>query len=200
MCDDISEFESHMPSHAVQSLCAVSGLVKTSGAVESAERSGDAKTHACDSCKTSCWFSTAHPNHCCSDLVVPDNITLLYLPCRIRGRHDQIHAGAIVGRDRAIQIDVFADELGGDPGPCADRRPARTDAIHAAKTRFINEHDAQAPPAPAGGLRPNAARQRRRSASTASDGMRAISASTAAGSLQRWRMATHSVGWRKLCR
>jgi hypothetical protein len=40
--DDISEFESHMPSHAVKSLCAVSGLVKTSGAVESAERSGDA--------------------------------------------------------------------------------------------------------------------------------------------------------------
>jgi hypothetical protein len=34
-CHDISEFESYMPSHAVQSLCAVSGLVKTSGAVES---------------------------------------------------------------------------------------------------------------------------------------------------------------------
>ena len=38
--------------------------------------------------------------------------------CRIRRRHDQIDAGAVVRRDRAVQIDVFADELGGDCGPC----------------------------------------------------------------------------------
>src|SRR5262249_22274857 len=52
------------------------------------------------------------------------------------------------GRDRAVQIDVFANELGGDTGPCADRRPARANAIHAPEARFISEHDAQPPPAP----------------------------------------------------
>src|SRR3974390_2186596 len=41
----------------------------------------------------------------------------------IRGWHDQIDASAILGRDRTVQIDVFADELGGDTGPYADRRP-----------------------------------------------------------------------------
>jgi transposase len=30
--------------------------------------------------KTSCWCSTAPPNHRCGDLAVPNNITLLYLP------------------------------------------------------------------------------------------------------------------------
>jgi hypothetical protein len=66
-------------------------------------------------------------------------------------RHDQIDTSAILGRDRAVQIDVFADELGGHFGPRAGRRPARPRPIHAAEARFINEHDAQAPPAPGGG-------------------------------------------------
>src|SRR5215831_20099048 len=70
--------------------------------------------------------------------------------CRIRRRHDQIDAYAVLGRDRSVQIDVFADELGSHSGPCADRRPARANAVHAAEARLIYEHDAQTPPASAG--------------------------------------------------
>jgi hypothetical protein len=40
--------------------------------------------------------------------------------------------------------------LGGNLGPRADRRPAPTNAIHAAEARFVREHDAQASPAPGG--------------------------------------------------
>src|SRR6478736_4280450 len=69
---------------------------------------------------------------------------------RIRGRHDQIDASAVPGRDRAVQIDVFADELRGDLGSCADRRPAGPYPIHPAEARFVSEHDAQPPPAPGG--------------------------------------------------
>ena len=72
--------------------------------------------------------------------------------CRIRRRHDQIDAGAVVRRDRAVQIDVFADELGGDCGPCSDRGPAWPWPIDPAEPRFIGEHDAQATAAPGGGL------------------------------------------------
>jgi hypothetical protein len=43
-------------------------------------------------------------------------------------------------------MDVLADELRGDCGPRADRRPAGPDAVHAAEARFIGEHDAQPPP------------------------------------------------------
>jgi hypothetical protein len=43
---------------------------------------------------------------------------------RIRRRHDQIDAGAVIRRDRAVQIDVFTDELRGDLGPGADWGPA----------------------------------------------------------------------------
>src|SRR5262245_13687089 len=57
--------------------------------------------------------------------------------------HDQIDASAILRRDRTVQIDVFADELGGDTGPCTSRRPARPHSIHSAETRLISEHDAQ---------------------------------------------------------
>jgi hypothetical protein len=46
------------------------------------------------------------------------------------------------------KIGVFADELGGDLRPRADRRPAPANAIHAPEASFINEHDAQASPAP----------------------------------------------------
>src|SRR5262249_23063031 len=60
----------------------------------------------------------------------------------------QVEASAVLGRDGAVQIDVFANEWGGDTGPCADRRPARANAIHAPEARFISEHDAQPPPAP----------------------------------------------------
>ena len=45
---------------------------------------------------------------------------------------------------------------------------------------------------PAGGVRPNTARQRRRSASSASERMRAISAAIAAAVCPGWRMATRS--------
>jgi hypothetical protein len=44
----------------------------------------------------------------------------------------------------------FADELGSDLGPRADRRPAPANAVHAPEARFIREHDAQASPAPGG--------------------------------------------------
>jgi hypothetical protein len=42
---------------------------------------------------------------------------------RVRCRHDQIIAIPVLWRDRAVQIDVFANELGGDLGPDADRGP-----------------------------------------------------------------------------
>jgi hypothetical protein len=44
--------------------------------------------------------------------------------------------------NRAVKIDVFTDELRGDRGPRAHRRPAGPDAVHAAETRFICKHDA----------------------------------------------------------
>ena len=56
-----------------------------------------------------------------------------------------------LGRDRAVEIDVFADELRRDRGPRADQRPAGPDAVHAAEARFIGKHDAQSPSAPSGG-------------------------------------------------
>ena len=62
----------------------------------------------------------------------------------------QINASTILWRDRTVQIDVFADELGGHFGPRADRRPARPQPVHAAKARFIGEHDAQVSSAPGG--------------------------------------------------
>ena len=40
---------------------------------------------------------------------------------RIRSRHDQIDTSPILRRDRAVQIDVFANELGGDFRPDANR-------------------------------------------------------------------------------
>jgi len=53
-------------------------------------------------------------------------------------------------RDRAVQIGVFANELGGGLEPRADRCPARPDSIHAPEAGFIGEHDTQLPPAPGG--------------------------------------------------
>ena len=63
--------------------------------------------------------------------------------CCIRSRHDQIDASAVLRGDRAVEIDIFADELRRDRGPPADWCPARADAVHAAETRLISEHDAQ---------------------------------------------------------
>src|SRR3984893_8919735 len=71
--------------------------------------------------------------------------------CCIRSRHDQIDASAVLRGDRAVEIDIFADELRGDRGPRADWCPARADAAHAAETRLISEHDAQASTAPGSG-------------------------------------------------
>src|SRR5580704_15475313 len=62
---------------------------------------------------------------------------------RIRSRHDQIDASPVLRRDRAVQIDVFANELGGDLGPGANRGPARPWPVDPAETRFIGEHDPQ---------------------------------------------------------
>ena len=72
--------------------------------------------------------------------------------CRVRSRHDQIDAGAVLGRDRAVQIDVLAYELGGHLGPRSDRRPARPWPVHAAEARFIGEYDAQTTSASPGRL------------------------------------------------
>ena len=69
---------------------------------------------------------------------------------RVRCRHDQIDAGSVLRGDRAVQIDVFADELGGDLGPHPDRRPARPWTVDPAEAGFIGEHDAQATAAPGG--------------------------------------------------
>jgi len=59
-------------------------------------------------------------------------------------RHDQIDASSILGTDGAIEIHVFANELGGDLRPGASGSPARSRAVHPAKARFVGEHDAQA--------------------------------------------------------
>ena len=69
---------------------------------------------------------------------------------RIRSRHDQINAGPVLRRDRAVQIDVFANELGGDLGPDADRGPAWPWPVDPTETRFIGEHDPQATTSPGG--------------------------------------------------
>src|ERR1700730_17615616 len=69
---------------------------------------------------------------------------------RIRSRHDHIDASPVFWRDRAVQIDVFANELGGDLGPGADRGPARPWPVDPAETRFIGDHDPQPTAAPGG--------------------------------------------------
>ena len=69
---------------------------------------------------------------------------------RIRSRHDQIDTSPILRRDRAVQIDVFANELGGDLGPDADRCPAWPWPVDAAETRFIGEQDPQVTASPSG--------------------------------------------------
>ena len=63
---------------------------------------------------------------------------------RVRSWHDQIDTSPILRRDRAVQIDVFANELGGDFGPDADRGPARPWPVDPTETRFIGEQDPQA--------------------------------------------------------
>ena len=60
---------------------------------------------------------------------------------RIRSRHDLIDTRPVPWRDRAVQIDVFANELGGDLRPDADRGPARPWPVDPAETRFIGEQD-----------------------------------------------------------
>ena len=63
-------------------------------------------------------------------------------------RQDQKDAGPILGRHRPVQINILADQLGGDLGSCAERRPARPRPVHAAKARLVGKHDAQPPAAP----------------------------------------------------
>jgi hypothetical protein len=55
-------------------------------------------------------------------------------------RQDQIDAGSILGADSAIQVGVFANELGSDLRPRSIGSPARSRAVHAAKARFVGEH------------------------------------------------------------
>ena len=45
--------------------------------------------------------------------------------CRIRGRHDQIDASAVLGRDRAVEIDVLADQLPRRPRVACRPAPSR---------------------------------------------------------------------------
>jgi len=70
--------------------------------------------------------------------------------CRIRRRHDQIDARSVLRADPSVQVDVFANELGGDLGPGADGSPARPWPIDTAEARLIGEHDPQATTAPGG--------------------------------------------------
>jgi hypothetical protein len=72
---------------------------------------------------------------------------------RIRRRHDQINASSILRADCAIQVDVFANELGSHLGPDAARCPARPWPIHSTETGFIGKHDPQPTTAP--GSRPS---------------------------------------------
>ena len=69
----------------------------------------------------------------------------------VRRRHDQIHAASVLGGDGAVQIDVFADQLGGHFRSGPDRHPARSGPIDATKSRFVGEHDAQTATPPGGG-------------------------------------------------
>ena len=63
-------------------------------------------------------------------------------------RQDQKDATPVLGRHRPVQIDILADQLGGDLRPRTERRLARPRPVHAAKARFVGKHDAQPPPAP----------------------------------------------------
>ncbi len=69
---------------------------------------------------------------------------------RIRCRHDQIDAGPVLRTDRAVQVDVLANELGGELGPGTDWGPARPRAVDPAEPRFIGKHDPQATATPGG--------------------------------------------------
>ena len=68
----------------------------------------------------------------------------------IRCRHDQIKASPVSRAHRTVQVDVFANELGGDLGPGAGRSPARAGPIDAAEPRFVGEHDPQVTSTPGG--------------------------------------------------
>jgi hypothetical protein len=70
--------------------------------------------------------------------------------CRIRCRHDQINAGSVLRTNRSVQVDVFANELGGHLGPGAHGSPARPRAVHPAEPCFISEHDPYATTPPCG--------------------------------------------------
>jgi hypothetical protein len=59
--------------------------------------------------------------------------------CRIRHRHEQIDARSVLRADRSVQVDVFANELGGDLGPGADGSPARPWPIDTAEASLIGE-------------------------------------------------------------
>ena len=59
-------------------------------------------------------------------------------------RHDQKVTSSVLRANRAIQIDIFTDELGGDLWPYPNGCPARSWTVHAAEARFVGEHDAQA--------------------------------------------------------
>src|SRR5215813_6637346 len=57
---------------------------------------------------------------------------------RIGRRHDQIDASSVLRADGAIEVDVFADELGGDLRPRPNGSPARSRAVHPPKARFVD--------------------------------------------------------------
>jgi hypothetical protein len=65
-------------------------------------------------------------------------------------RHHQVDASSVLRADRAIQIDVFTNELAGDLWADADGCPARSRAVHPTEARFVGEHDAQATATPGG--------------------------------------------------
>ena len=63
---------------------------------------------------------------------------------RVGRRHDQIDASSVLWGDGAMEVDVFANKLGGDLWPCPIGSPARSRAVDPPEARFIGEHDAQA--------------------------------------------------------
>lgn len=71
--------------------------------------------------------------------------------CRIQGWHDQIDTSAVLGRGRAVQVDVFADELGAELGPGVERCSAAAVAGHEAEVGFVTKHDTEPQPSPEGG-------------------------------------------------
>ena len=60
---------------------------------------------------------------------------------RIGLRQDQEKASAVYRANRSIEVDEFANKLGGDGWSHTGRSPARPRTIHPPEASFVGEHD-----------------------------------------------------------